>query len=693
MQTIGPRTVLLSSLALLWLNFLTTARWADVPGALRGPKWPLVAALLGVTTALALRWKPGVRTQPAAAEGRWVLVAGLGALVAGILVWFPTSVWTAIPYLDNWATRYRSTLDGLALVADGTATGWNWFFLGGYQTSSDITQNLAALAALPVAVFGPAVGFHVLHALIFLSLPGFVLADVRLSGDRTHAAFSAGLTGFAVLCFSYLLVRSGDTNSLAGLSMTMLAIVGAHAAAAGRRWGGALLVVAMALVAWSHVGFLAYAGVLLALDAWMARDGRRLVRGAVAVAAGALASLPFTWESWRYSAYFLPNNIIVDRTSIDLARAARDLYYNVEMLAHPHRWVNDFTGLTMTCLPIVMYVAWRDRRSRAGFFAAGVLVAVAMARFNSAEFAYVFLRPVHLLGVLLPPVIAWFLIAHVPERRLRVAFVALVAAYLQVWWQPVPHVPTEAAVEPALVERLKSLDGALVVVENAPHRDMDLAPGSTSQRTPFGAHFESLLPGLTGRRLYAGMWDGWQWTPARLQVIAAGTFRGQAIEATPVADVVAELRRWGVRHLLVWSDASRRYFGAQPAFVERWSDGRWTEFELLDADTRDVVTATGRGALDSLTPSGASVRLEDVGANEMVVVRTNFHPSWTAWDGTRAVALFEDGGQLAFHAPRAGSYDVALAYPKRSWLLWMALASVLVAIGAIAIVDRRISSA
>jgi hypothetical protein len=314
-----------------------------------------------------------------------------------------------------------------------------------------------------------------------------------------------------------------------------------------------------------------------------------------------------------------------------------------------------------------------------------------MARFNSAEFGYLFLRPVHLLGVLLPPVLAWFLIAHVTERRLRVAFVALIAVYLQVWWQPVPHVPNDASVEPALVERLKGLDGALVVVENAPHRDMDLAPGSTSQRTPFGAHFESLLPGLTGRRLYAGMWDGWQWTPARLQVIAAGTFMGRAIEATPAADVIAELRRWGVRHLLVWSDASRRYFGTQSAFAERWADARWTQFELLEADTRAVVTATGHGALDSLTPSGGRVRLDGVTAGERVIVRTNFHPSWMARDEARPVALVDAGGQLAFDAPRSGSYDITLEYPRRAWLLWMALASVLAAIGTILrIGDRRL---
>ena len=51
-------------------------------------------------------------------------------------------------------------------------------------------------------------------------------------------------------------------------------------------------------------------------------------------------------------------------------------------------------------------------------------------------------------------------------------------------------------------------------------------------------------------------------------------------------DVTAELRKWGVRHLLIWSRAS--VAGLQNAerglFAERWSSGIWHDFEYrLDA--------------------------------------------------------------------------------------------------------------
>ena len=45
------------------------------------------------------------------------------------------------------------------------------------------------------------------------------------------------------------------------------------------------------------------------------------------------------------------------------------------------------------------------------------------------------------------------------------------------------------------------------------------------------------------------------------------------------------MRRWGVRHLFVWTDASRDYLARSGRFVERWRGAPWSQFELVDADT------------------------------------------------------------------------------------------------------------
>jgi hypothetical protein len=53
-----PLAGLALSLALAWANFLTTAKWAALPGALHGARKPWYAAALIVATILtALTWR------------------------------------------------------------------------------------------------------------------------------------------------------------------------------------------------------------------------------------------------------------------------------------------------------------------------------------------------------------------------------------------------------------------------------------------------------------------------------------------------------------------------------------------------------------------------------------------------------------------------------------------------------------
>src|SRR4029453_6472353 len=331
---------------------------------------------------------------------------------------------------------------------------------------------------------------------------------------------------------------------------------------------------------------------------------------------------------------------------------------------------NDFTGLAGIMLPVTGYVAWRIR-SRAGLYAWIALATTALLRFNTPEFAYLFLRPVHVLAVCLGPVMAVFISRFVTRRALAYSMLALIAAYLQVLVFQVPHVPTMRDADPALVDHIAGLDGALILFENTPHRDMDADPTRITEPSPVAAHVEQALGPATGKRFYAGFWDGWQWSPARDQVLAGGAFKGRAIESVPVAEFSGELRKWGVRHLIVWSHASLEYVMAHPElFAPRWTSDPWHHFEYLDADPRAVAVESGRGRLASFDLLGGHVELDGVRAGTQVVVRTNFHPSWSARvaGSEAAVALFDAGGQLGLRAPRDGSYAVELVYLRRIWL-------------------------
>jgi hypothetical protein len=679
-----PRAALLSTVVLWWLNFLLTSRWAAIPGSIRGPKqWLFVPALV-VSTVLVLRAR---RSDPVVFQREARVLAGLCGL----------------GFLDNWPARFQSTVDGIALLKRGALAGWQWAFLGGYHTSSDLTVTLTIPALIPMLLLGDRLGFHLAHLMLFVSLPVLVWWDLSLSrGIRADDAgldpdIKAGLPAlaFAIVCvttagFSYYLLRSGDTNSLAGVAATLLALVGSHASAQGRRGGPAALVGGMALVTYCHAGFFLYASVLLIAEAIYYCDRSRLLRALIAIGAGVVAGLPLTWESWRYPDLFIYNNVLYEPVrQIDWLKVARKIYYNVEILFLPGRWFNDFTGLAGVFLPVLL-VTLAARRSRAGFYAAGALVVIGLLRLNAPEFGYAFHRPIHLLAVLVPPAIAAFLLRHGTSRLVVGSLVMTILVYLQVLARPVPHVDSLESWQPALVARLRGLDGNLVLVENTYHRDMIAAEGQESEDTPFEAHFQSLIPAATGKRLYAGVWDGWQWSPFRSHLVAGGAWRGKAIGDWPVETFVAELRKWGIRHLLVVHEPTKRYL-TTTGFFRHADAGPFAHFELANADARSVTTTHGDGRLTAWDPLGGTLALHDVRAGDRVVVRTHAHPAWHARVARTGapVPVLADAGQLAFDAPASGSYDVQLEYPARRGLLLGAGFALLLGVGMAGQVGRH----
>ena len=386
-----------------------------------------------------------------------------------------------------------------------------------------------------------------------------------------------------------------------------------------------------------------------------------------------VAALPVHWESLRYPEYVSFNNVVYSPGGpIDWAGLCRRLYYNVEILVLPHRWFNDYRSLANVSFPLVVVVALQPGRSRFAFYAWATILTQALLRLNTGEFGAGFDRIMHMLPLLLGPALAGFVLRLAGSRWLAVALTAVIAFYVAMSFRPVPHVTDVRAFDPALIDRLVTLDGNLVLLEISPHRDMDSDPDRATPKAPWNVHFEALLPALAGQRFYGQMWDGWVWSVWRGQVVGAGSYAGRAIAATPVETFQSEMRRWGVRHLLVWTDASRTYL-TRGGFIERWRHGYWSHFELQDADVRSIATSTGQGRLENLDPVAADVILDQVVAGEPVVVRTNYYPAWKARVGDQSVRVYSSNGQLAFDAPSAGSYLVRLEYPERRGLLLIAL--------------------
>jgi hypothetical protein len=139
------------------------------------------------------------------------------------------------------------------------------------------------------------------------------------------------------------------------------------------------------------------------------------------------------------------------------------------------------------------------------------------------------------------------------------------------------------------------------------------------------------------------------------------------------------MARWGVRHLFVWTDATRDYLRTAGSYEERWRSGAWSHFERTGADVRSVVVDRGRGELRDLDFLGGTVSLAGVTAGDIVRVRANYYPAWRASVDGHDVPLRADDGQMTFIAPRSGTYDVRLEYPRYRGL--SALAMLTFAIG------------
>jgi hypothetical protein len=267
---------------------------------------------------------------------------------------------------------------------------------------------------------------------------------------------------------------------------------------------------------------------------------------------------------------------------------------------------------------------------------------------------------------------------------------AVCALFLQVWLLPVPHVRDAHDAAGPLVDAVSGADGALVLVENHYHRDMIVDPSITSPPTPFPGNFEVLLPPATGRRLYAGIWDGWQWSPYRSQMLANGAWDGRAISAVPHDEFLTELGRWGIRHLFVWSDQSARYLAADTRLREDAPPvPPWRHFIVVDGDSREVVTDRGQGELLERDPLGARVHVSGLAAGDLIIVRTSYHPAWTAETNGHPITLINHEGQLGLIMPVDGSAEIVLSYPRRLWLLVVAAAGLLVAGGSVERLNRR----
>ena len=332
---------------------------------------------------------------------------------------------------------------------------------------------------------------------------------------------------------------------------------------------------------------------------------------------------------------------------LNVARAVLKIFYNFQILVEPWRWLNDAIGFVSMFLPIVLVAAWR-RDGRVGYYAWAALMVDGLFRLSFNDTGATLQRSFHLLIVFGPVAVAWFIVVRLWDRWLAVAVTALAAICFQITAIHVPHVSSVSSYLPTLTDRIRRVDDRRVLVENNPHRNTVASGLGRSEPSLYGIHFEALLPEETAKLFYAGFWDGWQFTPFTGEMLAGGAWQRHLLADDDRPAFVAEMHRWGVRHLFVWSKTAIAHLSTWPEFEAIWQADPWREYVLREplADARIIETPHGRGELASATPLGATVRLFDVQSGDRVVVRTHFHPAWQLASGDAPGIDGDDGAEL-----------------------------------------------
>ncbi|NLE75599.1 MAG: hypothetical protein GX605_02455 [Chloroflexi bacterium] len=664
---------LLAAGALWWL-----ARPAPLPAY---ALWGAALALTLTPPLAATAWLRG----PWGWVGRPRLALALALTLSGaaaVFLWkFPAAAWGQLLFFDDYPTIYASSLEGLKALTQGGLFGWNSRLLGGYYTVSDVNHNLA-LFLLPFVAAGPRLGYHLLIAAAALAFPVLLTLWARqtLQG-RGAAAVAAYLAGFFFLTVMDSLLHWGMLNSLLGLDLLLLNLLGWERLRAGRAWSVFPLAFTLGLTVYAHVGFFLYSLLFLGLE-FLWQPSRRLAsRLALAGLGAAAISLPMTVHYLLYPGFFVESNEAWARQAPAWGEVLRRSLGNLAAYADLNAWLALPVKGQALCLITLPALAWAALRGpaaarRAALYAALVmaLAALELPGLTLALQRMRFVLPVFLAAVWA----AWAWDART-ERPRWAALLFLAALLWAAWPQratwPATHLPALREFHPALMDQVAALptEGWVLWEAQSSYDTIDDA-AVRSPHGPVQAHLEALLTLETDHRYMTLIQEGYHHSVYRGNVLNAGGFRGQAIGQIPLAEVRAFLDRWGVTHLVLWSEPSQQVFAAAPQWFRLlWQEPPWALYAYLGAESGDVLPDSGTGRLEGEGPFGFQVALEGVRAGDTVVVRQNAFPAWRAHWAGGAVPLWADDERLAFQAPADGSYAVSFRYPRYRWASLLAL--------------------
>lgn len=667
--------------------------------------WTAAAALVAVPVALG-----------AVFERRWAwvgpvaAVAALGLVAVMLAALFPPGSWGDLVLTDDFPIVHYNTAVDLRAWAAGGAFGWDDAVSGGRTTILSL-RTLAPLV-FPFTAVGVSLeaALLIVYALSLLGFPLLVAAFLAAQHpDRRREAFAWGIVTGALLGIGYTgnLFTQGMMNSMASIDLTLCQLIGLDGMMRRRRGYAILLGVAGALGVWVHLAQLVFGLILLAIVAGVhlhagRRPDLRGVLGAGLIAVG--GAWPFLAALVAHRADLAVNYLESNAGVIESLRALGPLGA-VEALASVVIWAfPGFIRIGLATLPLagLAFALSRGAPSVRGValgFAA-LMVSVFFSWVPSVGFAM--LRLHFLVPMLVAILLGFVALRSSPLARavLLVGVALCVLANPHLYW-PLErfHAASLAASEPALVDVVRRLPGRRVLYENSagqtPLADAgvpyDVWPGAEVQRG-------GVLALASGRRLFAHPgWDPYPYHRHRDAFIVNGAWQGERMDRVGADVFHAQLMRYGVGGVVVWSASARRFFGARadryrrvgevPARHEPYDVPMFEAFEVLGADERAarVEGDVGSASVVAEGPFHFTVDLADVPAGRWVRVVTRHLPGWRATVDGRDAEVAARDGLLAVRVAEAGASRLELRYDRRGRHLWIGVVAAMLGLVLVAL--------
>ena len=618
--------------------------------------------------------------------------------LATFFVKFPPADFDSLVFFDDYPTIYTVTVKGWEMLKQGGIFGWDQRLMGGYCTVHDVSHN-EIFFMLPFLPFGSRVAFHLMILFFYLLFPLLLYWYARLEfaqgGARGERAATLALwIGFFVV-FGYFdnLLYWGMVNSFIGLNFMLLDLTLFAYLRQGRRYAGLALILSLSATLYAATGFFVYALLLLGLDFLWHFQWKLVPRLAFVMVAAFLVTLTFTYQFLRFPDYFVQSDEIYRPVAYSVGEIIAQSVAALPRVTDPRFWLLGrpvrYQGMVIVSLPILAVLGWAGLRAAKGSMSRTELkavlatLAVMLATLAVSPSLDMFISRIRFV---LPVTLALVYAAwQFQEERLHPAPLLLILTILMATLpsrllEPITHVRSLSDYNAPLMAQIESLDSDLLILESMGGYNLATEGEGITEYLQNPTHMESYFPFETTKSYLSNNQEGYHHSIYRRNFITSGAFRGKLLDDWPMGEIKAFLNKWGVRHLVLWSQISQDYLGSDADFRQLWSDGEWAIYEYAKAAPGQVVMSSGAGRIHVVGYFEQQVQLGGARAGDLVKLRMNYFPAWRAYDEQgQEVALQEDDEQMAFFAPRDGSYTVTLRYPRYIELTILALATLLVA--------------